>query len=67
MTRSERLEAALVSLVRENRAEIDAIRDMHGVQIGVTLDDNDCIEYMVLGYEKKRHRRRLPNTRSQVA
>jgi hypothetical protein len=67
VTRSDRLKAALCALVDDRREEIDAIRDMHGVEITVTFDDAGCIEYEVLHYEIKRHKRRQPNIRSQVA
>ena len=67
MTRSERLEAALVALVRERREEIDAIQTMHCVEISLTFDDAGCIDYEVLRYEMKRHRRRVPKDRSHVA
>lgn len=60
MTRADRLKAALVALVDENRAEIDAIRDMHGVEISVTFDDAGCVGYEVVRYEKKRHKRMRP-------
>lgn len=67
MSRSDRLEAALVALVRERREEIDAVRSMHSVEIAVTFDAAGCVEYEVLRYEIKRHRRRMPLDRSHVA
>lgn len=67
MTRSDRLKAALCALVDDRRDEIDTIRAMHGVEISLTFDDAGCIEYEVLRYETKRHRRRPPKDRSHVA
>jgi len=67
VTRSERLEAALVALVRERQAEIDAIQTMHCVEISLTFDDAGCIDYEVLRYEMKRHKRRSAKDRSHVA
>lgn len=67
MTRSERLEAALVALVRERRGEIDGIHAMHCVEISLTFDDAGCIDYEVLRYEIKRHKRRMPNGSRIVA
>lgn len=67
MTRSERLEAALVALVRERSREIDGIQALHAVVIDLTFDDAGCIDYEVLRYEIKRHRRRSTKDRSHVA
>lgn len=67
MTRAERLKAALCALVDERRDEIDGIREMHGVSVRMTFDLAGCIEFEEVHYEIKRHRRRQPNTRSQVA
>lgn len=67
MTRSERLEAALVALVRSRRFEIDALQSVRVIGIVLTLDDAGCIDMEQVRYESKRERRRQPNTRSQVA
>jgi hypothetical protein len=67
MSRSDRLKAALVALADDRRTEIDAIRDLHSVDVHLTFDDAGCIEYVALSYEMKRHRQRLPRDRSHVA
>jgi quinol monooxygenase YgiN len=67
VTRSDRLKAALCALVDERSSEIDAIQALHAVEISMTLDDAGCIDYEVMRYETKRHRRFKPKDRSHVA
>jgi hypothetical protein len=67
VTRSERLEAALVALVRDRRSEIDALQSVRVVGIVLTFDDAGCIDMEQVRYESKRERRRRPTTRSHVA
>jgi hypothetical protein len=67
MTRSERLEAALVALVRERHEEIDALRSVRVIGIVLTLDDAGCVDQEQVRYESKREKRRQPTDRSQVA
>lgn len=66
MTRSERLEAALVALVRERRSEIDALQTVRIIGIVLTLDDAGCVDQEQVRYESKRERRRVPKDRSHV-
>lgn len=58
MTRSERLEAALVDLVRLRRAEIDALQSVRVIGIVLTFDEAGCVDLEQVRYESKRERRR---------
>src|SRR5688572_5124370 len=58
VTRSERLEAALIALVRERRDEIDALRTVRVIGIVLTFDDAGCVDQEQVRYESKRERRR---------
>lgn len=67
MTRSDRLKAALCTLVDDRREEIDALRSVRTIGIVLTLDDAGCVDQEQVRYESKRYRQRRPNTSSQVA
>jgi hypothetical protein len=67
MTRSDRLKAALIALVDDRRAEIDALRTVRVIGIVLTLDDAGCVDLEQVRYESKRERRRKPPDRSHVA
>lgn len=60
MTRSDRLKAALISLVDDRRSEIDALRTVRVIGIVLTLDDAGCVDLEQVRYESKRERRRAP-------
>lgn len=67
MSRADRLEAALIALVRERRAEIDALRTVRVIGIVLTFDEAGCVDLEQVRYESKRERRRGPKDRSHVA
>lgn len=67
MTRSERLEAALVALVRERKGEIDALQTVRVIGIVLTLDEAGCVDQEQVRYESKRERRRQPNNQRAIA
>jgi hypothetical protein len=67
MTMAERLESALVAVVRDRQDEINALRSVRVVAIVLTLDDAGCVQTEQVRYESKRERRRLPQGKSHVA
>jgi len=58
MTRAERIEAALVGMVRDRAPEINALLSVRSVGIILTFDESGCVELEQVRYESKNQRRR---------
>lgn len=65
MTRSERLEAALVALVRDRRSEIDALQSVRVICITLEIDDTGGVTADQVRYDTKRQNRYERNRQQQ--
>ncbi len=63
MTRAERIESALLSLVRERANELNALTSVRVVEVTLVLDDAGLVDSQQVRYESPKERIRATRQR----